>query len=188
MPVGSPIRLSSQLTSTYRLFLRATSAAVLHHPTATRNIRKLYRPIFDEAANVDVQVKTTRDPQKTKLLEQWLVTWNKRVDNTLELLHSSATTRGLSHRLTRNIGFLTHAYLKSRMRKGQVWDPQLPASAPIYSIRPGKVPTAKEKKQQSRAAFDATVFHSVGQVVRLAEGQSNISLGRLSPVSVPTTR
>ena len=203
----SSIRLSPQLASTYRLFLRATSAAVLHHPTATRNVRKLYRPIFNEAAQVEVQLKTTQDPQTSKLLDQWLVNWNKRgnnlldhtlpritrlfffaVDNTLELLHNSATTRGLSHRLTRNIGFLTNAYLQSRTRRGQVWDPQLPASAPLYSIQPVKAPTAKEMKQQGRKAFDAAAFQSLGQVVRLAEAQSEVSLGRLPTFSVSVRR
>lgn len=201
--MSTPIRLSAQLTSTYRLFLRATSAAVLHHSTAKRNIRKLYRPIFDEAAQVEVQLQTTQDPQASRTLRQWLVNWNNRgkkllitllpmcghlrtllkVDNTLELLHNSATTRGLSHRLTRNIGFLTHAYLRSRKRKGQVWNPQLPASAPLYTIQPMAAPTAKMRTQQNRQAFDAAAFQSLGEVVKLAEARSSVSLGRLPTVS-----
>ena len=106
-----------------------------------------------------------------------------KVDNTLELLHNSATAQGLSHRLTRNIGFLTHAYLTSRKRTGKSWDPQLPVTSPLYSIKPTKDPTAKKKKQQERVAFDGAVFQSLGQVVRLAEGQSNVSLGRLPAAS-----
>ena len=85
MSTKSPIRLSSQLKSTYRLFFRATSAAVLHHPTATRNIRKLYRPTFNEAAKVEMQVQTSQDAQTSKMLTQWLVKWNERGDSLLAL-------------------------------------------------------------------------------------------------------
>ncbi|KAF8584836.1 hypothetical protein K439DRAFT_1105813 [Ramaria rubella] len=177
MSLQTPVRLSSQLTSGYRLFLRATSAAVLHHATATKNIRKLYRPVFEEAARVEAKAHLTQEPQTRELLDRWLIDWNERVDNTLELLHNSATSRGLAHRLTRNIGFLTHAYLKSRSRHGSVWDPQLPATSPLYSVE--KPQTAKDKKKEGRDAFDAVVFQSLGQVVRLAEGRSRISLGRL---------
>ena len=83
------------------------------------------------------------------------------------------------------MAFLTHAYLKSHTRrKGRVWDPQLPASTPLYSIQPLKPPGAKEMKQQSKSAFDAAAFQSLGQVVRLAEGHSEVSLGRLPMISI----
>lgn len=41
--------LNASFNSAYRLTLRALSAGVRHHPTATRNLRRLYRPAFREA-------------------------------------------------------------------------------------------------------------------------------------------
>ena len=43
-------QLRPEFTSVYRLFLRTVSAAVLHHPQATRNLRRLWRPIFESGA------------------------------------------------------------------------------------------------------------------------------------------
>jgi len=70
--------LSSELSSVYRLFLRATAVSVLHHPSATSNLRKLYRPIFTEAARVQFQIGTTHSPRTRKILGKWLVDWNQR--------------------------------------------------------------------------------------------------------------
>lgn len=44
--------LPSTFKALYRLVLRASSASVLHQPTAKRNLFKLWRPTFDEAAQV----------------------------------------------------------------------------------------------------------------------------------------
>jgi hypothetical protein len=78
MSVTRRISLSSNLASVYRLFLRATTASVLHHSTATSNLRKLYRPIFTEAARVESQSRTTKDPETREALQKWLIDWNER--------------------------------------------------------------------------------------------------------------
>jgi len=45
-------KLPPSFTSLYRLFLRTSSAAVLHHEAATRYVRTLWKPTFREAALV----------------------------------------------------------------------------------------------------------------------------------------
>lgn len=53
--------LPSSFTSLYRLFLRASSASVLHQNTARKQLRRLLRPVFDAAACV------VRDLQNNRL-------------------------------------------------------------------------------------------------------------------------
>ncbi|KAJ7840536.1 hypothetical protein B0H14DRAFT_2785033, partial [Mycena olivaceomarginata] len=72
--------LPSDFTSLYRLFLRTSSASVLH------------------------QNKSTKTLLRRNEVEIWLQTWHLRIDNTLALLYTSCKTCGLSHRLTRNLG------------------------------------------------------------------------------------
>jgi hypothetical protein len=68
--------LPRSITSLYRLFLRTSSAAVLHHRAATRYIRPLWRPTFREAAIVNrrLQVPTLGSSEKAQL-ERWLCLW-----------------------------------------------------------------------------------------------------------------
>jgi len=74
-------RVPTTLTSVYRLFLRASSAAVLHHARACTNLRRRWRPAFDKAAKVAKELQQpssdTPDNWKTEKIE-WLKVWNKR--------------------------------------------------------------------------------------------------------------
>lgn len=76
--------LPPTFTSVYRLFLRASSAAVLHHKVATRHLRLLWRPTFREAARV---IRTLQDPalgaDERAHRERWLARW----DTTGESFH-----------------------------------------------------------------------------------------------------
>lgn len=71
--------LPSNFTSLYRLFLRTTSAAVLHHPKSTRNLRRIWRPTFNAAASVIYQIRhERRDSLERQKLEHWFGIWNTR--------------------------------------------------------------------------------------------------------------
>jgi hypothetical protein len=74
-PLPAP-RLPQSFTSLYRLFLRASSAAVLHHRAATRYFRPLWKPTFREAAIVirRLQNPTLGSFEKAPL-ERWLCLW-----------------------------------------------------------------------------------------------------------------
>lgn len=76
------VSLPREFKSLYRLFLRTVSAAVLHHPQATRNLRRLWRPIFDAGAYVTKKYekpvgKRSIVPQHP-FLGQWLKQWEQR--------------------------------------------------------------------------------------------------------------
>ncbi|KAF8886010.1 hypothetical protein BD779DRAFT_1471387 [Infundibulicybe gibba] len=68
------------------------------------NLRVLWRSTFDAGAGA---VRTCQEDVPARLQrEEWLKIWNKRVDNTLALLYTSSRSRGLPHRLTRNLAYL----------------------------------------------------------------------------------
>src|SRR6266404_4743162 len=75
-PVVPPHRLPPSFTSLYRLFLRTSSAAVLHHKAATRYIRSLWIPTFRDTATIILRLQnpTLAIAEKTKL-ERWLWLW-----------------------------------------------------------------------------------------------------------------
>jgi hypothetical protein len=71
-------RLPPTFTSLYRLVLRATSASVLHHTSATRGLRQLWRPTFQEASKVIRQLNDEfcEKAEREKSLE-WLRVWER---------------------------------------------------------------------------------------------------------------
>ncbi|KAI0333333.1 hypothetical protein GY45DRAFT_1272526 [Cubamyces sp. BRFM 1775] len=171
--------LPPSFRSLYRLFLRATSASVLAHPKATNRLRRLWRPIFDEAARVIRQIDDDRLPASQRnSLVRWYMRWERRVDNTLSLLYRSAVSGGLPHRVTQNLSHMidANATLRSPIQPSKrPWRGQLPPDAPEYRIRPVKpLPPA-----QVEAGLH---FHRarrlLGELVGMAEGWSGISLGR----------
>lgn len=69
-------KLPPSFTSLYRLFLRASSAAVLHHRAATRNIRTLWKPTFRDAAVVTRKLQSpTLGSSEKEQLERWCRQW-----------------------------------------------------------------------------------------------------------------
>lgn len=221
--------------SVYRLVLRGASAAVLHHRTARDTLRKLYRPTFDEAfrqlerhSDEESQGKAT----EAKDIELWMSSWNekseylqvidcvsrvlitlfflmnRKVDNTLSFLLASATTRGVEHRVTRNLTRLAH-FRSRRLRQAasvrqSPWNPRLPAQ--VYSkVSSGLSLTKADKamagshlvglvqraEQAARkeggtlddgalkqAQFEDGIWNVIGETARMAEEQSGIGLGR----------
>ena len=63
--------LPTNFRSVYRLFLRALSASVLHHPVATTNLRRLYKPVFVQAAAINRSL----DPPAA---QRWMSEWHQR--------------------------------------------------------------------------------------------------------------
>jgi len=164
--------LPGTLRSVYRLFLRASSASVLHHRVACANLRRLLRPTFDAAADVSRQIQVT-PPQNVKHeaeLRAWLDCWEKRMDNTLRLLYISSQSRGLPHKLIRNLGFLV---LSEHQR--------LIKDHPKMTWQPTKVvQRATEEKRRKFEEFVENAWAPLSQVVKLAEGRDGISLGRVT--------
>ncbi|KAG8907619.1 hypothetical protein FRC01_007631, partial [Tulasnella sp. 417] len=195
--------LPPHFKSLYRSILRASSAAVLHHSTARTTLRKLYRPLFGEAAT-KLRAYPTASEQQRQETEAWFRNWNDSMDRTLEFLVDSATNGGIPHKVTRNITQIAHFRSKhlSRDRKGLPWNPQLPAFA-YEAISTGRQLTKPEKAQaggfvaqllrreeerqknlqraSSRELDDAGVVGGIQAMldynVRLAERSSGIRLG-----------
>ncbi|KAG7453079.1 uncharacterized protein BT62DRAFT_925620 [Guyanagaster necrorhizus] len=201
------IRLPASFTSLYRLFLRTTSASVLHHPLATRNLRNLWRSTFHDAAKVihHLHHEPPPPPAIKEELESWLSIWNNRgtyacppppqvpytipqskperraVDNTLALLHNSSHTRGLSHQLTRNLALLVHhEYRRVSEIKYPVWNPQLPADSKEYQIRVLPAKSRTETKRDAMKAISDRALSAVSKAVRMAEGRDGVVLGSVA--------
>ncbi|KAI0937740.1 hypothetical protein AcW1_003818 [Taiwanofungus camphoratus] len=178
--------LPPTFTSLYRLFLRTIAASVLNQPSATRELRKLWRPTFDGAARV---IRTLQrgsiSPGDREKLQRWHDIWEKRMDNTLSLLCVSAQSRGLPHVLTRNIHLLLKSYHRYAAQKRnferQHWNGQLPPSSDRYKPRTvilGSRVVNQENKKAKWARVDDEAWGAIGEVVLMAEGKHGISLGR----------
>lgn len=72
--------LPPSFTNVYRLFLRTTSASVLNHSSATRNLRKLWKPSFRDAAVTirALESREERNQHSQDTLEKWLKEWYSR--------------------------------------------------------------------------------------------------------------
>ncbi|KAI0001023.1 hypothetical protein BJV77DRAFT_937435, partial [Russula vinacea] len=158
--------LPSSFTSLYRLFLRASSTAVLHHRAATRHARTLWKPTFREAAVVihRLQSPTLEISEKEKL-EKWRCLWERSVDRTLSLLITSAQSRGLAHRLTRNLSFLHFGFQNyqghTRYGSARPWDPHQQEYKPARRARSAQIKAEK---------FDGQSWGALEETARMAEG------------------
>ena len=62
------------------------------------------------------------------------------------------------------------------------WNPQLANDPTAYKIpdrKPGARDTLRHERLSQWAAQDEDVFNPVGEVIKLAEGRNNLSLGRI---------
>ncbi|KAJ7132996.1 hypothetical protein C8R46DRAFT_1140294 [Mycena filopes] len=170
--------LPSHFTSLYRLFLRTSSASVLHQKKATTAIRKLWRPVFEDAAKVTTKLQAhSLSPTHRRDLELWLQAWHLRIDNTLALLYTASKSHGVPHQLTRNLAFLARSeQLRLDSVKRPKWEPDLPSGSPEY--RPLHEDQHSERlriqEEDAHGAWDA-----LEEVVRMAEGRNELSLGKV---------
>lgn len=80
-------KLPSSFTSLYRLFIRASSASALHHRAATRNLRKLWKPTFREAAVVIHKLQSpTLEISERERLEKWRSVWELSSEFQIDIL------------------------------------------------------------------------------------------------------
>ncbi|KAJ7033407.1 hypothetical protein C8F04DRAFT_957651 [Mycena alexandri] len=170
--------LPSHFTSLYRLFLRTSSASVLHQRKASPTVRKLWRPAFEDAAKVTTELQSTSlSPVRRYDLELWLQTWHRRIDNTLALLYTSSKSRGLAHQLTRNLAHLAHSEQgRINAQRRPEWKPDLPVGSLEY--KPFFVDHHRSQVQQEQAEASHT-WDALEEVVRMAEGRHELSLGKV---------
>ncbi|KAI5835375.1 hypothetical protein K523DRAFT_336657 [Schizophyllum commune Tattone D] len=159
------------------VWLATASAAVLHHPHATRYLRQLYRPAFDDAVAAVTRLQNASSGSDKKediaRLRRWYLEWGQRVDNALSLMYYSSTSRGLPHRLTRNLGLLSFSERERlNQRLFPVWRSDQPEKALGKALR-------KTEKEQAYASTDHGAWSAVEQVARMAEGRHGMSLGRI---------
>ncbi|KAJ3907711.1 hypothetical protein F5879DRAFT_795164 [Lentinula edodes] len=175
--------LPPYFTSLYRLFLRTSSASVLHQSSAVRNIRSLWRPVFTDAARVINKLQTNPSDLEKNSLQNRLKDWETQMDRTLSLLYASATSRGLPHQLTRNLSQLYHSeYERMSNRKYPVWNAQLPPRSHEYHIpAPDTIPKTLNKEEKARQVqyLEDRAWNALGLAVSMAEGRDKLSLGRV---------
>ncbi|KAI0048854.1 hypothetical protein FA95DRAFT_1490264 [Auriscalpium vulgare] len=172
-------RLPPDLTSLYRLVLRASSASVMHHHAGRRYLRSLWRPVFREAIVVTRKLEDNKLAQADREQHvEWLGRWNSNMDRTLEFLSTSARSRGLPSRVTRNLSFLHYGYRQWQKEKlygtKLKWDPN-PAK---HSGAATAVPRAKRGSGKD-SEFERQAWGALEEAVRMAEGKSGMSLGRI---------
>ena len=103
------------------------------------------------------------------------------MDNTLSLLYNSAISRGLAHKLTRNLHALSHrrkVWLLSAYELPNA--PWKPTGEPIQ--------LKLNKRQTDRSGPGESAWNMVGEVVRMAEGRDQLMLGRVPPRQHKTYR
>lgn len=92
---------------------------------------------------------------------------NKAVDNTLQLLQNSATSRGLPHQLTRNLSLLVNARsLEQAHTAHPKWDPNRGVGK--------KSPTINQTESLAVRVDDI-----LEENLELAEGTARVVLGRI---------
>lgn len=76
---GATTPFSPHYISLYRLFLRSTAASVLADPEATSTLRRLWRPVFVQAAAVMRQLdRDDLPPEQREALTHWVTQWETR--------------------------------------------------------------------------------------------------------------
>lgn len=199
--MGQERRLPASFRSLYRLFLRTSTASVLHHPVARVNLRQRWRPIFNQGAEMTLDVAYPPDTQSSEWVHSRLAClqeWNDRsksfttqyqrmlsrliisplVDRTLGLLYSSCKSRGLPHQLTRNLSYFVttqRQLIIAELRKAQPWQPH--RTYPTTPLPYTKKALAAMEKKEAQHRFRCNTDLAINEVLRLAEGQGKLSLG-----------
>lgn len=109
------------------------------------------------------------------------------VDHTLSLLATAAVSRGLTHKITRNLKWLRQNHVlwveKSYYAHRHYWKPQLPQTSekflPYPLPKPGSRPDLILRNNRKMRLFDEQCSNAIGEVVKMAEGRHGIILGRL---------
>jgi len=198
-------QLPPEFRSLYRLVLRTSSASVLHARPATPRLRAMWRPTFDVAAQMTRKVQCpppTEDGARVAAqAREWLNTWEKQstsmnaciqsncsgtykiptVDNTLSLLYNSAISRGLAHKLTRNLHVLS--YRRKYWLHSAYGRPSAPWRPTGINLRANP-----NKRQTERNGPGELAWNMVGEVFRMAEGRDQLMLGRVPPRQHKTYR
>ncbi|KAG8220449.1 hypothetical protein J3R82DRAFT_3143, partial [Butyriboletus roseoflavus] len=66
-------RLPPSFTSLYRLFIRASSASVLHQNASRKQLRQLFRPVFDAAAQVVGDLQSNQLSRSERIRREYLL-------------------------------------------------------------------------------------------------------------------
>jgi len=190
-------RLPHSFTSLYRLFLRAGSASVLHQKAARKQLRRLFRPIFDVAARVVGDLQSDRLSRSERVgrelfldIFQQRSTWinysslvlsHLSVDGTLSLLLNSAQYRGVPHRAIYNLNRLRKAHAVWVHRKyysgaKNAWNPKAEVA---HNSKPHAPQRPRDTDRMEKDRVHERCWDAFGEVVRMAEGRHDLSLGRL---------
>lgn len=106
------------------------------------------------------------------------------VDNTLALVTNSAQSRGLPFGVVRNLPKLERdaKLLATPLRQRWKWNSFGALDDRMYKVFPVYSGTKEAKKldaERARLAVIRTAFNPVGEVIKLAEGRDNLTLGRI---------
>lgn len=169
-------RLNPKFAFMYRLFLRASSASVLHNGLATRKLRKLFRPMVEAVATTVSKMEGTA-PEDSVHLMKWMDefdnrsechSWSQRVFKPFAHLwrillqltkHFRCCTAHLTPEVYLIASWTSHFYLRTRITYSQStlsfteWLLEPTASAKLFSVQnhPKGPPPRKTGIQQTHA-------------------------------------
>ena len=109
------------------------------------------------------------------------------VDRTLSILVNAAVSRGLAHKLIRNLIWLRRGHVswveRSYYSHKPFWKPQLPPSSTQYQPYSLPKPGSKHHRalgiSRKTKLFDEKCSTALGEVIKMAEGRHGIILARL---------
>jgi hypothetical protein len=99
------------------------------------------------------------------------------VDGTLELLYTSSRSRGLPHQVTKN---LTKLVLSEKRRQWAI-ETSYPVWDPKADRTPSQVASVLKRQNKTRQAraFAGNALAALTEVIQMAEGRDELSLGRV---------
>ncbi|KAF7294007.1 hypothetical protein MKEN_01446800 [Mycena kentingensis (nom. inval.)] len=170
----------NELTSLYRLFLRTSSAAIMHKTSATFALRKAWRSSFAHAlrAAKELQNDALSPPERAEL-KTWLREWNTRMDKTLALLYGSSQAKGLPSRVTRNLFLLAMGQqhrVNSSFRYPK-WNPKRRNDAIEYTVEHVTKHRAKIEKD-GEDAEEISAWRGLDEIIQSAEAKGRLDLGK----------
>ncbi|GJE94637.1 hypothetical protein PsYK624_108080 [Phanerochaete sordida] len=179
---GFKAPLPAEFKSLYRLFLRSLLRSVGNQYGPYGNLKSLFRPFFRTAAYNITRLGNAGRQTQHKNLRLWMQRWDKRADGTLALLANAGHTHGLPSTLLRQLchlrSFAKRSGLSSRHRG--TWNPQLSQDSTRYQIPVLGAKAVRAAQQEAKwKQMDEDVYNPVGEVIKLAEARSNLTLGRI---------
>jgi hypothetical protein len=174
--------------SLYRIMRRAASSSVLHHSGASKNVRRMYRQVFERAsrkiangasdewiAEFDTRSELHLIPYRGMARSDDL---QSPVNRTLMFLYSSSICPNIAHKFTESAAFIQSktirdTQLRAPTRRLVRWDPKNPKDALYQHQKANKTSSSSRNR-----VIDSNLDTVLQNARTMAEGMGRLILGR----------